>query len=166
MKRYEETLHQFQKDLERAQDNHRNSTLQVNDFSSHFSQGVSRTRADHFQTFHCFADWKPREKCAELKSAVSRCPWQPQRSNGSGKLLTLLSLAVAFDEDVSAYSKAFARAEPHTLTHRAEKIWLSLDCPYVRHLLCACTSFSRSFILGQVAFTEYTVEIGHHFMAI
>lgn len=37
MKRYEETLHQFQKDLERAQDNHRNSTLQVDNISGHCS---------------------------------------------------------------------------------------------------------------------------------
>ena len=29
VKRYEETLHQFQKDLERAQENHRNATVQV-----------------------------------------------------------------------------------------------------------------------------------------
>ena len=57
----------------------------------------------------CFADWKPREKCAEPKSTVSRCPRQPQRSNGSGKLLTLLSVVVAFDVDVTAYSKALAR---------------------------------------------------------
>lgn len=87
MKRYEETLHQFQKDFERAQDNHRNSTLQVNDFSCHCSWAVSRTIADHSNAFRSLADWKPREKCAEPKSTVSWCPWQPQRSNGSGKLL-------------------------------------------------------------------------------
>ena len=51
MKRYEETLHQFQKDLERAQDNHRNSTLQVNDISSHSSSVVSRTIANQSDAF-------------------------------------------------------------------------------------------------------------------
>lgn len=51
MKRYEETLHQFQKDLERAQDNHRNSTLQVNEISSHSSSVVSRTIANHSNAF-------------------------------------------------------------------------------------------------------------------
>ena len=51
MKRYEETLHQFQKDLERAQDNHRNSTLQVHDISSHSSSVVSRTIANQSNAF-------------------------------------------------------------------------------------------------------------------
>lgn len=60
--------------------------------------------ADHSIAFRSFADWKPREKCAELKSTVSWCPWQPQGSNGSGKLLTLLlSVAIAFDVDVFDY---------------------------------------------------------------
>ena len=61
-----------------------------------------------------------------------------------------------------------AQAEPHILenlvTHRAEKIWLSPDCPCVHHMLYACAIFFlRYFILGQAAFTEYTFDSDHPF---
>jgi len=66
--------------------------------------------ADHLSNaFRSFVDWKPREKCAEPKSTVSWCPWQPQGSYGSGKIAYVAVICCSMHVMMSDAKERFTR---------------------------------------------------------
>ena len=50
--------------------------------SRRLSSKVKKT-TKRSRVLRSFADWELGEKCSELKSTASWCPWQSQRSHGS-----------------------------------------------------------------------------------